>query len=200
MEVIKTHLFLKPEILSPLFLVRQPSHQHHQPIVQPRVSLQQAQPIQQRIIALKMWSIPLNLSAAQLGISYQQPRFSSAPFANSKDAIFLNIIINETLKYHNIRVVSPQFAEVDLYVTADIFGTIRSRTDYLIYNKEELKAKTVLVISAYNRSGGIVGKSQRIGFEADYIEKYFFWMGPVSTTKTLYPVQSFLTEIFSNED
>ena len=80
----------------------------------------------------------------------------------------------------------PAEADIDVYVSVDVFGTIRSRTDWHLVNEESLIAKTALEIMAISRNTGMVLISpQTASFEAEYSEQYYLWAGPFETKKQL---------------
>lgn len=88
---------------------------------------------------------------------------------------------------HGIAVTTPQdpTADVIAYVTVDIFGTNRSRTDFVIYNNERLSAETSIEIFAANRSGKIILRPTYGNAKADYREEYILWNGPIETIRTV---------------
>ena len=74
----------------------------------------------------------------------------------------------------------PQ-AEILVYVTVDVFGTVRSRFDSVAYNNEMVRAETSFEISAFDRSGKMVMRPKVSNREARFIEHYLFWAGPMLT-------------------
>jgi hypothetical protein len=85
-------------------------------------------------------------------------------------------------------------ADVLLYVTVDIFGTVRSRFDALLYNNETVKAETSLEIMAFDRTGQLVLAPQSSNREARYREHYVMWTGPVTSHEQVYPGQGLLVD------
>jgi hypothetical protein len=85
-------------------------------------------------------------------------------------------------------------ADVLLYVTVDIFGTVRSRFDALLYNNETVKAETGLEIMAFDRTGQLVLAPQSSNREARYREHYVLWTGPVTSHEQVYPGQGLLVD------
>ena len=72
-----------------------------------------------------------------------------------------------------------------LYVTVDIFGTVRSRFDVYIFNQENLKAETAIEMMAFDRSGKMIMAPKSANQEAKYDENYFLWAGPFKTEETV---------------
>jgi hypothetical protein len=85
-------------------------------------------------------------------------------------------------------------ADVLLYVTVDIFGTVRSRFDALLYNNETVKAETSLEIMAFDRTGQLILAPQSSNREARYREHYVMWTGPVTSQEQVYPGQGLLVD------
>lgn len=85
-------------------------------------------------------------------------------------------------------------ADVLLYVTVDIFGTVRSRFDALLYNNETVKAETSLEIMAFDRTGQLILAPQSSNREARYREHYVMWTGPVTSHEQVYPGQGLLVD------
>jgi hypothetical protein len=85
-------------------------------------------------------------------------------------------------------------ADVLLYVTVDIFGTVRSRFDALLYNNETVKAETSLEIMAFDRTGQLILAPQSSNREARYREHYVLWTGPVTSHEQVYPGQGLLVD------
>ncbi len=124
---------------------------------------------------------------ASIGVRYQGiGGYRTEAFVNPEDSQFLSAVLQESLVLRGVNVVSPQQAEVDVYFTVDVFGTIRSRTDWHISNQERLIAKTALEMTAIDRtSGSVLISPQTTSFEAEYNEQYYFWMGPMKTSKEI---------------
>lgn len=86
-------------------------------------------------------------------------------------------------------------AEVLVYVTVDIFGTVRSRFDVLLYNNETVKAETSFEIMAFDRDGkNLLMRPQVSNREAQYQEHYLLWAGPISTKERVYQGQGLLVD------
>ena len=85
-------------------------------------------------------------------------------------------------------------AEVLVYVTVDIFGTVRSRFDALLYNNETVKAETSFEISAFDKDGKRILSTQVANREAKYQEHYLLWAGPLTTQERVYQGQGLLVD------
>ena len=82
--------------------------------------------------------------------------------------------------------VPSELAEVDLFVNVDVFGTIRSRTEFYLYNNEQLKSQTKIEYFAIDKnSRNLIIKPQISSFESQYRENYILWAGPFSRIKTI---------------
>lgn len=85
-------------------------------------------------------------------------------------------------------------AEVLVYVTVDIFGTVRSRFDAILYNNETVKAETSFEIMAFDREGRLILRPQVSNREAQYREHYLMWAGPVTTQERVRAGQGLLVD------
>ncbi len=105
---------------------------------------------------------------------------------NPRDAAFLTHLLQTVFYLRGINVVSPERADVDVFINIDVFGTVRSRTEMHLYNAETLKAQTKLEYFAVDRnSKKLLIKPQNSAFEAAYEERYSLWMGPYKTNKSV---------------
>lgn len=105
---------------------------------------------------------------------------------NPRDVSFLTNLVQTIFYLRGIDVVSPEHADTDVFVTVDVFGTIRSRTELHIYNAETLKAQTKLEYFAVDRnSRTLLIKPTASAYETQYKEKYALWSGPYKTAKTV---------------
>ena len=71
-----------------------------------------------------------------------------------------------------------------VYINVDVFGSIRSRLDTVVYNKETVQVQTaieVMAVSAKDRT--LVMQPQTGAYEATYDEKYIVWIGPLNKKK-----------------
>lgn len=104
----------------------------------------------------------------------------------SDDLQYLSGLLQTYLFLEGVYVVPPSEAEIDVYVTVDVFGTVCTRVEWLLANNEVLCAKTVLEVMAIDHlSGLLVMRPQSSSVEAEYNEQYILWAGPVKITKFL---------------
>lgn len=130
-----------------------------------------------------------------VGASYPGvPGYRTETFiTNPNDAVFLRSIVLEALLLKGVVIVPPDQAEIDVYVSVDIFGTHRSRLEMHVYNEERLMAKTAFQLTALRRPrarpdgttvpGSVIVPPCSGSFQADYIEKYVLWCGPFEIEK-----------------
>lgn len=124
---------------------------------------------------------------ASVGVEYKGlGSYQSSQELASDDLQFLSAIMQTYFFLRGVIVVPPSEAEFDVYVTVDVFGTVRSRVDWLLTNNEILKAKTVLEVLAVNHlTGEVLISPQSAGAVAEYNEQYLLWIGPISRKETL---------------
>lgn len=101
------------------------------------------------------------------------------------DATLLMGLVRNYLLFSGVTPTVPTDpnADVLIYVTVDVFGTVRSRFDALAYNNETVKAETSFEISAFDREGKMILKPTVANREAQYREHYLMWAGPFITTE-----------------
>ena len=101
------------------------------------------------------------------------------------DASLLMSLTRNYFILNGIHVTTPQdpTAEAIVYVTVDIFGTDRKRTDLIIYNNERLSAETSIEMFAADRSGKIIMRPSVGNVRTDYREDYIVWAGPFDTQR-----------------
>lgn len=93
------------------------------------------------------------------GLVYSGPgMYRAEAFINPLDAQFLRAVIHEAFMLKGVVIVPPERAEVDVYVTVDVFGTHRRRTELHAYNEEKLLAKTAFQVTAFDRERQVVLK------------------------------------------
>lgn len=98
----------------------------------------------------------------------------------SEDLQYLTALLQTYLYLNGVWVVPPSEAELDLYVTVDVFGTVRTRVDWFLANNEILRAKTSLEVMAVDQlTGQLIMPPQVAGSVAEYNEQYILWAGPV---------------------
>ena len=113
---------------------------------------------------------------------------------NNSDAKQFNALLVSHLSRQNLLVNPdlPADRKVDyaIEVFVDVLGTVRSRTDWLVNNKETLKSVISLeyVITPINSDTPMKKRvSGSIAYEASYEESYIAWMGPSDTRFELHP-------------
>jgi hypothetical protein len=101
------------------------------------------------------------------------------------DATLLMGLVRNYLLFSGITPTVPTDPKADvlIYVTVDVFGTVRSRFDALAYNNETVKAETSFEISAFDKEGKMILKPTVANREAQYREHYLMWAGPFITTE-----------------
>lgn len=113
------------------------------------------------------------------------------------DASLLMGLVRSYMLLNGVSPTSPNdpTAEVLVYVTVDIFGTVRSRFDALLYNNETVKAETSFEVMAFDREGkNLLMRPQVANREAQYQEHYLLWAGPISTKERVYQGQGLLVD------
>ncbi|MDL2268618.1 hypothetical protein LJC41_01380 [Desulfosarcina sp. OttesenSCG-928-G17] len=105
---------------------------------------------------------------------------------NPRDVTFLTNLIQTIFFLRGVDVVPPNMADTDVFVTVDVFGTIRNRTEWNILNQERLIASTKLEIFGVDRETKTIILSPRVSaFEAKYEERFALWVGPYKTEKNI---------------
>lgn len=105
---------------------------------------------------------------------------------NPRDVSFLTNLLQTVFFLRGIDVVVPSQADTDVFVTVDVFGTIRSRTEWAVSNQERLIAMTKLEAFAVDRkTRALVMPPRTSSFEARYEEQFAMWIGPFKTSKTV---------------
>ena len=103
-------------------------------------------------------------------------------FNNSDGKQFTNLLASALVRQNvmlNPNGDSEGDADYFLEVIVDVLGTWRSRTDWLFRNSEQLKAITsVEFVITPMKDKGEKRTVGRIGYEAEYVEHFFGWMGP----------------------
>ncbi len=126
-------------------------------------------------------------SQAQLGLEYKGlGAYKGSEEITSNDIQYLSGLLQTYLFLKGVHVVPPSEAEVDVYVTVDVFGTVRTRVEWFLANNEILRAKTAIEILAVEKnSGSLVMPPQSASVEAEYNEQYMLWVGPITIKKIL---------------
>ena len=121
--------------------------------------------------------------------------YRSEAFINPRDVEFLSSLVATRLILAGARVKANPAAKVDVLVLVlvDVFGTIRDRTDFLIYNRERLRARTAVELAGISPADGAVLLPPRRGAaEAVWDETYILWTGPIGTHRSLGPIEGLL--------
>ena len=114
---------------------------------------------------------------------------------NPQDAAFFSRLIQTVLFLKNVQVVPAEYADVFLFVNVDVFGTIRSRTEFHLYNAESLKSQTKIEYFAIDKmTQKVVVKPTVSAFESQYKENYVLWTGPFKTVKTVQMAEPLLVD------
>lgn len=132
----------------------------------------------------------------QLGVEYNGlGTYKNSEEITSDDLQYLSGLIETYLFLKGVSIVPPSEAELDVYVTVDVFGTVHTRVDWFLANNEILRAKTALEFLAVDHiSGALIMPPQAASVEAEYNEQYILWVGPISIKKLLKPSESLLSD------
>ncbi|TKB23233.1 adhesin [Desulfopila sp. IMCC35006] len=133
---------------------------------------------------------------AQIGLEYKGlGSYQNSTEISSDDLQYLSGLLESYLFLQGVIVVPPSEAEIDVYITVDVFGTVRTRVEWFLANNEILRAKTALEVMAVEHlSGKLVMVPQSAAIEAEYNEQYILWAGPVSITKYLRNAEPLLAD------
>lgn len=142
---------------------------------------------------------------AQFGMKYEGlGAYQNSLEISSDDLQYLSALLHTYLFLRGVQVVPPSEAEIDVYITVDVFGTVRTRIEWFLANNEILRAKTSFeVLAIESSSGRLVMPPQAASAEAEYNEQFILWAGPVIIKKTLIksePLLSDFTDIMENTD
>ncbi len=118
------------------------------------------------------------------------------------DASLLMGLVRNYLLLNGVIPTTPTDGNADvlLYVTVDIFGTIRSRFDAFIYNNERVKAETSFEMMAFDRTGKLIMPPRNSNEVAEYTEHYLFWAGPLNTREKVYEGEGLLVDFSTVTD
>lgn len=121
---------------------------------------------------------------ATYGVDYRGQGAYSNFNVPVSDVGILQSIIRTYFYLNDVKVTTdPNNPRIDAIVNIniDVFGSIRSRLDTVLYNKESVKVQTVLEVMAINyRDHTLMMIPQTGSYEAKYDEKYAFWIGPLN--------------------
>jgi hypothetical protein len=112
------------------------------------------------------------------------------------DASLLMGLVRSYLLLNGVTPTVPtdKTADVLLYITVDIFGIIRSRSDFYLYNQESVVAETSFEMTAYDRDGKLIMAPKVANHEASYKERYLLWAGPFVTQEKVQKGQGLLVD------
>jgi hypothetical protein len=132
----------------------------------------------------------------QAGVEYKGlGAYQTSEEISSDDLQYLSALLQAFLFLQEVYVVPPSEAEIDVYVTVDVFGTIRTRLEWFVANNEILRAKTSLEVLAVDHlSGHLVMPPQVAASEAEYNEQYILWAGPFIIRKFLKDADPLLSD------
>ena len=141
----------------------------------------------------------------QAGVEYKGlGAYTNSEEITSNDLQYLSALLQTYLFLQGVYIVPPSEAEVDVYVTVDVFGTVRTRIEWFLANNEILRARTTLEVMAVDHlTGRLVMPPQTAGTEAEYNEQYILWAGPVIIRKYLKdgdPLLSDFTDLREKKD
>lgn len=132
----------------------------------------------------------------QVGVEYDGlGAYQNSDEISSDDLQYLSGLLESYLFLQGVHIVPPSEAEIDVYITVDVFGTVRTRIEWFLANNEILRAKTALEVMAVEHdSGKLMMKPQASSIEAEYNEQYILWMGPIIITKYLHESSPLLSD------
>jgi hypothetical protein len=135
-------------------------------------------------------------AVGQLGMEYKGlGAYHNSEEITSNDLQYLSALMQTYLFLKGVYVVPPSEAEIDVYITVDVFGTVRSRIEWFIANNEILQAKTSMEILAVDHlTGRLIMPPQSAGAEAEYNEQFILWAGPIIIKETLTKSQPLLSD------
>ena len=106
--------------------------------------------------------------------------------SNPRDVTYLTNLLQTVFFLRGIEVVPPTLADTDVFVTVDVFGTIRSRTELHLANQERLIAVTKFEAFGVDRKTRALVMPPRVSaYEAKYEEQFALWIGPFKVSKDL---------------
>ena len=132
----------------------------------------------------------------QVGLEYKGlGAYQNSDRISSDDLQYLSGLFQMYLFLRGVHIVPPSEADIDVYITVDVFGTVRTRVDWFLANNEILRAKTAIEVMAVDHlSGKLVMPPQSASVEAEYNEQYILWAGPVMIRKYLKKSEPLLSD------
>ncbi len=132
----------------------------------------------------------------QVGLEYKGlGAYQNSDRISSDDLQYLSGLFQMYLFLKGVNIVPPSEADIDVYITVDVFGTIRTRVDWFLANNEILRAKTAIEVMAVDHeSGKLLMTPQSASVEAEYNEQYILWAGPIMIKKYLKKSEPLLSD------
>ena len=121
--------------------------------------------------------------------------YQSQAFINPRDVDFLSALVASRLILAGAQLKANPASKADILVLVlvDVFGTIRDRTDFLVYNQERLRARTAVELAAVQaENGALVLAPQRGAAEATWDQEFVLWTGPTATRRSLHLLDGLL--------
>jgi hypothetical protein len=132
----------------------------------------------------------------QMGMEYKGlGAYHNSEEITSNDLQYLTALLQTYLYLQGVYVAPPSEAELDVYVTVDVFGTVHTRVEWFLANNEILRARTSLEVMAVDHStGALVMPPQSACTESEYNEQYVLWAGPVQIRKSVKKAEPLLSD------
>ncbi len=132
----------------------------------------------------------------QVGLEYKGlGAYQNSDRISSDDLQYLSGLFQMYLFLRGVHIVPPSEADIDVYITVDVFGTVRTRVDWFLANNEILRAKTAIEVMAVDHlSGKLLMPPQSASVEAEYNEQYILWAGPIMIRKYLKKSEPLLSD------
>lgn len=135
-------------------------------------------------------------TTVQAGVEYKGlGAYHNSEEIASNDLQYLSALMQTYLFLQGVPIVPPSEAEVDVYITVDVFGTVYTRVEWFLANNEILRAKTSLEVMAVDHwTGNLLMPPQTASVESEYNEQYVLWAGPVLIRKSLKNAEPILSD------
>ncbi len=135
-------------------------------------------------------------ATVQIGMEYKGlGAYHNSEEITSDDLQYLSALLQTYLFLQGVVIAPPSEAEVDVYITVDVFGTVYTRVDWFLANNEILKAKASMEVFAVDTvSGEVLMPPQSAGAESEYNEQYILWAGPIKIRKSVNKAEPLLAD------
>ena len=132
----------------------------------------------------------------QVGLEYKGlGAYQNSDRISSDDLQYLSGLFQMYLFLRGVHIVPPSEADIDVYITVDVFGTVRTRVDWFLANNEILRAKTAIEVMVVDHlSGKLLMPPRSASVEAEYNEQYILWAGPIMIRKYLKKSEPLLSD------